>query len=67
MHINVDNFHELCEKHSELQLINNITAKHGEESEISQLCEVIAHLYAKIEALTPHTTSNVSVKKSTER
>ena len=53
MFIQVENFSELCEKHPELEIVSKITANHGDESEISLLCEVIAKLYAKIDELTP--------------
>lgn len=62
MYINVDNLLELIEAHPELEIVRKITANHGEESEISLLCELIAKAYAKIDALSPSqkTTSSVS-------
>ncbi len=59
MYIQVDNFNELCECHPELETVRKITARHGEESEISLLCELIAKLYAKVDALTPKTPNVV--------
>jgi len=59
MYINVENLLELCESHPELEIVRKITANHGEESEISLLCELIAKAYQKIDALTPK--SNVTV------
>lgn len=53
----------LVEKHPELQIIRDITANHGEKSEISELCQIIAHLYAKVDALTPTTTANVKTAR----
>lgn len=64
MYINVENLLELCEKHPELEVVRKITANHGEESEISLLCELIAKAYAKIDALTP--VSKVATSKSRE-
>ncbi len=51
MYIDVENLHELKDRHPELDEIRNITANHGEKSEISVLCEVICKLYAKIDAI----------------
>jgi hypothetical protein len=59
MYINVDNLNELCECHPELETVRKITANHGEETEISLLCELIAKLYAKVDALTPKTPNPV--------
>lgn len=66
MYINVENLLELAEKHPEIHDIRNITANHGEESEISKLCEIICKLYAKIDALTPSTSSVRVPNKSRE-
>ena len=62
MYINgVENLLELAEKHPELHEIRDITANHGEKSEISVLCEIICKLYAKIDALsTPATSAKLS-------
>lgn len=53
MHITDVDVTALLEKHPELQIIRDITANHGEKSEISELCQIIAHLYAKIDELSP--------------
>ena len=64
MYINVENLNELVERHPELQIVRDVTANHGEKSEISQLCELIAKLYDKVDSLgnfagakTPATSS----------
>ena len=57
MYINVENLNELVERHPELQIVRDVTANHGEKSEISQLCELIAKLYAKVDELTPKTAT----------
>jgi hypothetical protein len=62
MYINVENLGELCECHPELETVRKITANHGEESEISLLCELIAKLYQKVDALTPKTSNAVEEK-----
>lgn len=56
------NVSELAEKHPELQKIQEITSRHGEKSDISELCEVIAHLFAKIDALT-ESKNTVTLKR----
>lgn len=56
------NVSELAEKHPELQKIQEITARHGEKSDISELCEVIAHLFAKIDGLT-ESKNTVTLKR----
>ncbi len=53
MYIDVENLHDVIERHPELEVVRNITANHGVESEISLLCELIAKLYAKIDSLIP--------------
>jgi hypothetical protein len=53
MYIDVENLHDVISRHPELETVRKITANHGEESEISQLCELIAKLYAKIDSLFP--------------
>ena len=63
MYINVENLLDLIEKHPELEVVRKITANHGEESEISLLCELIAKAYAKIDALsTPVSSARVPSK-----
>lgn len=57
------NVSELAEKHPELQKIQEITSRHGEKSDISELCEVIAHLFAKIDALSDNAKSTVTSKR----
>lgn len=64
MYINVENLLELVEKHPELEIVRKITANHGEESEISLLCELIAKVYAKIDLLTPSIDKTPSTTKS---
>jgi hypothetical protein len=54
-----ENLNELCECHPELETVRKITANHGEESEISLLCELIAKLYAKVDALSPKPDTKV--------
>ena len=61
MYINVDNLLEVIERHPELEIVRNITANHGFESEISQLCELIAKLYVKVDGLmNPSANASVS-------
>ena len=64
MHINVEEFSDLCESYPELKTINDITAKYGEKSDISELCEVVAHLYRRIDNLKPVSTSNIKSTKT---
>ena len=52
MYIDVENLLDVVARHPELEVVRKITANHGEESEISLLCELIAKLYAKFDALT---------------
>ena len=52
MYIKVEELLDLCEQYPELQAVRDITANHGEKSDISELCELIAHLYRRLEALT---------------
>lgn len=59
MYINVENLLDLVEKHPELQIVRDITANHGVESEISLLCELIAKLYQKLDTLLPQSTVSV--------
>jgi hypothetical protein len=66
MYINVDNLNELCECHPELEVVRKITANHGEESEISLLCELIAKLYQKVDALMPKTSANAPEEPPTK-
>lgn len=53
MYIDVENLLEVISRHPELETVRSITANHGVESEISQLCELIAKLYAKVDTLIP--------------
>jgi hypothetical protein len=53
MYINVENLNELVEKHPELQTVRDITANHGQESEISLLCELVAKIYQKLDTILP--------------
>lgn len=64
MHIKVEEFSELCETYPELKSIEAITANHGEKSEISELCEVIGHLYRRLDNLKPVSTSNIKSTKT---
>ena len=64
MYINVENLLELIEAHPELEVVRKITANHGEESEISLLCELIAKAYAKIDALMPSKVPTATSKPS---
>lgn len=64
MNIKVEEFADLCETYSELKTIDAITAKHGEKSEISELCEVIAHLYRRLDSLQSKPTANVKSIKT---
>ena len=52
MYIKVEELVDLCEQYPELQVVRDITAHHGEKSDISELCELIAHLYRRLDALT---------------
>jgi len=51
MYIDVENLHDVISRHPELEVVRSITANHGVESEISQLCELFAKLYAKVDTL----------------
>ncbi len=62
MFIHVENLIELCEKHPELEVVRKLTANHGEESEISLLCELIAKLYQKIDSLLDTPTKVATMK-----
>lgn len=63
MYIKVESLLTLCEKYPELEIVRNITANHGEETEISLLCELLAKAYERIDALTaPVITSSSSPK-----
>lgn len=62
MYINVENLLELIEKHPELQTVRDITANHGEQSEISLLCELIAKIYQKLDTLMQAPTAKVASK-----
>jgi hypothetical protein len=62
MYIHVENLLELCEKHPELEIVRDITANHGEKSEISLLCELIAKLYEKIDSLSSTKPTSVKTK-----
>jgi len=53
MYIDVENLLDVIARHPELEVVRNITANHGTESEISLLCELIAKLYAKVDTLIP--------------
>ena len=52
MYIKVEKLVDLCEQYPELQTVRDITANHGEKSDISELCELIAHLYQRFDVLT---------------
>jgi len=60
MYIDVENLHDVISRHPELEVVRNITANHGVESEISLLCELIAKLYAKFDSLTSPSVSTAS-------
>lgn len=65
MYIKVEELIDLCEQYPELQAVRDITANHGEISEISELCELIAHLYKRLDSLhSPKTTANVKSLKT---
>ena len=62
MYINVEELVDLCEQYPELQKVREITANHGEKSDISELCELIAHLYRRLDSLQSKSTLNVKSK-----
>jgi hypothetical protein len=64
MYIKVEELVDLCEQYPELHIIRDVTANHGEESEISKLCEVIAHLYKRLDSLQSRPTTNVKPIKT---
>lgn len=65
MHIEVDELSDLCEQYPELQAVRDITANHGEKSEISEICELIAHLYKRLDSLqSPKTAANAKPLKT---
>lgn len=64
MYIKVEELLDLCEQYPELQTVRDITANHGEESEISKLCEVIAHLYHRLDNLQSKPTTNLKSVKT---
>ena len=64
MYIKVEELVDLCEQYPELQAVRDITANHGEKSEISELCELIAHLYKRLDSLQSKSTSNVKSLKT---
>jgi hypothetical protein len=64
MYIKVEELLDLCEQYPELHIVRDITANHGEKSEISELCEVIAHLYRRLDSLQSKPTSNVKSLKT---
>lgn len=64
MYIKVEEIVDLCEQYPELQAVRDITANHGEKSEISEICELIAHLYKRLDALQSPKTSNVKSLKT---
>lgn len=64
MYIKVEELLDLCEQYPELHIVRDITANHGEKSEISELCEVIAHLYKRFDSLQSKPTSNVKSLKT---
>ena len=55
---------DLCEQYPELQTVRDITANHGEKSDISELCELIAHLYKRLDALQSKPTTNLKSLKT---
>lgn len=59
MYIKVEELLDLCEQYPELQIVRDITANHGEKSEISEICELIAHLYRRLDSLQAKPTANV--------
>lgn len=64
MYIKVEELVDLCEQYPELQAVRDITANHGEKSEISEICELIAHLYRRLDNSHPKTTANVKSGKT---
>ena len=64
MYINVEELIDLCEQYPELQKVREITANHGEKTDISELCELIAHLYRRLDALQSKSTANVKSLKT---
>lgn len=64
MYIKVEELVDLCEQYPELQTVRDITANHGEESEISKLCELIAHLYKRLDSSQSKPTTNVKSLKT---
>lgn len=64
MYIKVEELTDLCEQYPELQIVRDITANHGEKSEISELCELITHLYRRLDNLQPRTSANVKTTKT---
>lgn len=64
MHIKVEEFSDLCETYPELKTVSDITANHGEENDISKLCEVIAFLYRRIDNLQQKPSANVRSLKT---
>lgn len=64
MYIKVEELVDLCEQYPELQTVRDITANHGEKSEISEICELIAHLYKRLDNLHSKSASNVKSLKT---
>lgn len=64
MYIKVEELIDLCETYPELQVVRDITANHGEKSEISEICELIAHLYKRLDSAQSKSTSNVKPVKA---
>lgn len=65
MYINVENLLDVIQRHPELEIVRKITANHGVESEISQLCELFAKLYAKVDSLIPSKVTAESAEDNT--
>lgn len=64
MYIKVEELLDLCEQYPELHIVRDITANHGEKSEISEICELIAHLYRRIDNLQAKPSANVKSIKT---
>jgi len=64
MYIKVESLLTLCEKYPELEVVRDITSKHGEESEISLLCELLAKAYERIDALSSPAVISSSKSKA---
>ena len=64
MYINVQELIDLCEQYPELEKVREITANHGEKNDISELCELIAHLYRHLNSLQSKPSVNVKSLKT---